>query len=57
MLSAKQQALKDMREMGISVNVFVYEKDLIIATKMSIEIEKFDFRHFNKKDVYKPLTE
>ena len=47
---AKQQAFKDMHEMGISLNVFIYEKDILIFTRISIEIEKFDFRHFNKKN-------
>lgn len=50
---AKQQAFKDMSEMGISLSVFIYEKDILISTRISIEIEKFDFRHFNKKDVHK----
>lgn len=53
MASAKQQAFKDMREIGISLSVFVHEKDILILTRISIEIEKFDFRHFNKKDVHK----
>ena len=53
MTSAKQQAFKDMQEMGISFNVFIHEKDILISTRISIEIEKFYFRHFNKKDVYK----
>ena len=52
MTSAKQQAFKDMYEMGISLSVFIYEKDILILTRMSIETEKFDFRHFNKKDVH-----
>lgn len=52
MAPAKQQAFKDMREMGISLSVFVHEKDILILTRISIEIEKFDFRHFNKKDVH-----
>ena len=50
---AKQQAFKDMSEMGISLSVFIYEKDILISTRISVEIEKFDFRHFNKKDVHK----
>ena len=53
MISAKQQAFKDMHEMGISLGVFIYEKDILILTRISIEIEKFDFRHFNKKDIHK----
>ena len=52
MTSAKQQAFKDMYEMGISLSVFIYEKDILILTRISIETEKFDFRHFNKKDVH-----
>ena len=52
MTSAKQQAFKDMQEMGISLNVFIHEKDILIFTRISIEIEKFDFRHFNKKNVH-----
>ena len=52
MISAKQQAFKDMHEMGISLGVFIYEKDILILTRISVEIEKFDFRHFNKKDVH-----
>lgn len=52
MASAKQQAFKDMHEMGISLSVFIYEKDILILTRISIEIEKFDFRHFNKKNVH-----
>ena len=47
---AKQQAFKGMHEMGISLNVFIHEKDILILTRISIEIEKFDFRHFNKKN-------
>ena len=43
---------KDMHEMGISLNVFIHEKDILIFTRISIEIEKFDFRHFNKKNVH-----
>lgn len=52
MAPAKQQAFKDMHEMGISLRVFIHEKDILILTRVSIEIEKFDFRHFNKKDVH-----
>ena len=53
MTPAKQQAFKDMSEMGISLSVFIYEKDLLSLTRISIEVEKPDFRRFNKKDVYK----
>lgn len=53
MTSAKQQAFKDMSEMGISLSVFIYEKDLFYLTRISVEVEKPDFRHFNKKDINK----
>lgn len=53
MTPAKQQAFKDMQEMGISLNVFYLEKDILISTSIEIEVRKFDFRHFNKKDIYK----
>lgn len=52
MTPAKQQAFKDMQEMGISLNVFYLEKDILISTSIEIEVRKFDFRHFNKKDIY-----
>ena len=52
MTPSKQQAFKDMHEMDISLSVFIYEKDILILTRISIEIEKFDFRHFNKKNVH-----
>ena len=53
MTTAKQQAFKDMHEMGISLNVFYLEKDILTSTSIEIEVKKFDFRHFNKKDVHK----
>ena len=53
MSQAKRQAFKDMHEMGISLSVFIYETDILLLTRVSIEIEKPDFRHFNKKDVHK----
>lgn len=53
MTPAKQRAFKDMQEMGISLNVFYLEKDILISTSIEIEIRKFDFRHFNKKDIHK----
>lgn len=53
MTPAKQQAFKDMQEMGISLNVFYLEKDILTSTSIEIEIRKFDFRHFNKKDIHK----
>ena len=52
MTLAKQQAFKDMHEMGISLSVFIYETDILLLTRVSIEIEKPDFRHFNKKDIH-----
>ena len=52
MTTAKQQAFKDMHEMGISLSVFIYETDILLLTRVSIEIEKPDFRHFNKKDIH-----
>ena len=51
-MAAKQQAFKDMHEMGISLNVFVYEKDIFLLTRISIEVKRPDFRYFNKKDIH-----
>lgn len=51
MTPAKQQAFKDMHEMGISLNVFYLEKDILISTSIEIEVRKFDFRFFNKKSI------
>ena len=51
-MTAKQQAFKDMHEMGISLNVFVYEKDIFLLTRISIGVKKPDFRYFNKKDIH-----
>ena len=51
MTPAKQQAFKDMQEMGISLNVFYLEKDILISTSIEIEVRKFDFRFFNKKNI------
>lgn len=51
MTPAKQQAFKDMQKMGISLNVFYLEKDILISTSIEIEVKKFDFRSFNKKSI------
>lgn len=51
MTPAKQQAFKDMQKMGISLNVFYLEKDILISTSIEIEVRKFDFRFFNKKNI------
>lgn len=51
MTPAKQRAFKDMQEMGISLNVFYLEKDILTSTSIEIEIRKFDFRSFNKKSI------
>ena len=50
-MTAKQQAFKDMHEMGISLNVFVYEKDIFLLTRISIEVKRPDLRYFNKKNI------
>ena len=50
-MTAKQQAFKDMHEMGISLKVFVYEKDIFLLTIISIEVKRPDFRYFNKKNI------
>ena len=52
-MTAKQQAFKDMNEMGISLSVFIYETDILLLTRVSIEVKKPDFRYFNKKDINK----
>ena len=51
MTPAKQRAFKDMQEMGISLNVFYLEKDILTSTSIEIEVRKFDFRFFNKKSI------
>lgn len=51
MTPAKQRAFKDMQEMGISLNVFYLEKDILTSTSIEIEVRKFDFRSFNKKSI------
>lgn len=51
MTPAKQQAFKDMQKMGISLNVFYLEKDILTYTSIEIEVRKFDFRSFNKKSI------
>ena len=51
MTPAKQRAFKDMHEMGISLNVFYLEKDILTSTSIEIEVRKFDFRLFNKKSI------
>ena len=51
MTPAKQQDFNDKQEMGISLNVFYLEKDILISTSIEIEVRKFDFRFFNKKSI------
>lgn len=51
MTPAKQQAFKDMQKMGMSLNVFYLEKDILTSTSIEIEVRKFDFRFFNKKSI------
>ena len=46
MTTAKQQALLDMSASGISVSVFIYEKDILEITRTE-ESQRIDFRAFN----------
>ena len=48
MKTAKQIALEDMKNAGISISVFSYEKIILQITKKGSEEEvKIDFRIFN----------
>ena len=44
---AKNVALQDMKNAGISISVFSYEKIILQITSNNEEISRIDFRIFN----------